>query len=1014
MKLRFEPDLAYQRAAIDAVCDLFKGQEIGRTEFTVAALPASGGPQGELFTGQPVSAQGGLALEEAGLGVGNRLNLLDDEILANLQAVQLRNALAPSEALAGMDFTVEMETGTGKTYVYLRTIFELNRRFGWTKFVIVVPSVAIREGVAKTLEMTREHFRAEYAGAPMDWFVYDSSKLGQVRDFATSATIKIMVATVGALNKLDANVFYKPNEKTGGDKPVDLVRATRPVLIIDEPQSVEGAEEGAGFRALREMNPLCRLRYSATHLKSYHRVYRLDAIDAYEQKLVKRIDVAGVEIAGAHNAPYVKLLNVKTGKGAPTATVEVDVQRKAAVQRETMTVHDGDDLAERTGRDVYRDLSIGTIEGSKGRELVQLNVPGDVRYLRPGDAFGDVDRDSVVRRMIGRTIKEHFEREKMLRPMGIKVLSLFFIDRVDHYRIHNSDGTRNLGPYGVMFEDEYRKLAVHPNYKDSLFGGAPPDPTTAHDGYFSRDKKGAVTEPELNAAGELKNAASREDAERGFQLIMREKEKLLDEKEPLRFIFSHSALREGWDNPNVFQICVLRTMGGDRERRQTVGRGLRLCVDKTGERRRDEGLNVLTVIADESYSAFAEGLQRQIEADLGIRFGTVDQDTFAAIVGADAEGNAVPLGASGSKALFAYLKAQGLIDAAGKITDALRSALKTGTLNVPPEHAAAAPAIRALLTKLAGKLEVRNADDRQTIKLNRQVYLSEEFRALWDKVKTRTTYRLTFDDEALVQDAAKRIAEMPPLARAQLRFVKSSLEIDKGGVHGMNETATPFQYVAEAVTLPDVLGELQNRTNLTRRSLARILTESGRLKDLRTNPALFIDAVTGLIARAKAAAIKDGVRYQRVGANEHYAQELFESEELQGYLKSMVAVSKAPYVAVGYDSGVERAFAEKLDANEAVKVFAKLPSWFTIPTPLGTYNPDWAVLVATDAGDRLYLVVETKGDLFADDLRAAERAKVACGKAHFQAIEDDAGQPMFRLETDADKLLQGVAAAASV
>ncbi len=347
MKFRFESDLAYQRAAIEAACDLFKGQEINRTEFTVSRAQAD-------------PAQAELALEDDGLGVGNRLQLLPEEILANLRAVQLRHALAPADALEGMNFTIEMETGTGKTYVYLRTIFELNRRFGLTKFVIVVPSVAIREGVAKTLEMTRDHFRALYAGQPMDPFVYDSGKLGQVRDFATSATIKVMVATIGALNKLDTNVFYTPHERTGGDRPVDLVRATRPVVIVDEPQSIEGGAFGKGREALAQMKPLCTLRYSATPKPPYHMIYRLDAVDAYEQKLVKRIDVAGLEISGAHNAPYLHVLDLKFSKGrAPTATVEVDVQGAGGVLRQTRVVQDGQDLAELTKRDVYRDVPSG-------------------------------------------------------------------------------------------------------------------------------------------------------------------------------------------------------------------------------------------------------------------------------------------------------------------------------------------------------------------------------------------------------------------------------------------------------------------------------------------------------------------------------------------------------------------------------------------------------------------------------------------------------------------------------
>ena len=994
MKLRFEADLDYQHDAIEAVCDLFKGQETGRTEFTVAARPRPLTAQGEMFAGQALSSpadQGELGLEESALGVGNRLTLLDDEVLANLQAVQLRNALAPGSSLKGGDFTVEMETGTGKTYVYLRTVFELNRRYGFTKFVVVVPSVAIREGVAKTWEMTREHFRPLYAGAPADLFVYDSAKLGQVRDFAASATIKIMVATIGAFNRLDANVFYQPREQTGGEKPVDLIRATRPILIVDEPQSVDGGTDGAGRRALKEMHPMCTLRYSATHADKHHMVYRLDAIDAYERKLVKRIDVAGAEITGAHNTPYVKLLGVKLAKNrAPIARVEV---RDAQGQPQTKMVFDGTDLRELSGRDVYADVTIREIRGGKGGEMIQLDVPGDVQWLRVGQAYGDVDRGGVVRQMIRRTIREHFDREKVLRPLGIKVLSLFFIDRVEHYRVYGSGGASTLGKYGLMFEEEYRALAKNPDYATLFSPGSLIDPERAHDGYFSRDKNNAVTELDFNAAGELKNARSREDAERGFKLIMREKERLLSEDEPLRFIFSHSALREGWDNPNVFQICSLREMGSPRERRQTIGRGLRLCVDSNGERRRDEGLNVLTVIADESYSAFADGLQRQIEEDLNIRFGVVAADAFAHLTypTGDEGTEWAPMGAEESAALFQHLKAEGFLDAAGKVGDSLRRELKAGGPVLPTRFEAIAAGARALLLKLAGRLDIRNADDRRPIKLRREVYLSEQFRALWDTIKAKTTYRVAFDNGALIADAARRLAEAPPVARAQLRWRKAGLAIGEAGVTTGDETSSHFITVAaETVSLPDVLGELQDRTQLTRASLARILVDSGRLSDLRLNPAAFLAQAADLIGRAKSAALVDGVRYQRIGPDCFYAQELFESEELQGYLDRMVDVDHAPMEAIPFDSStVERPFAEALDHNEAVKVFAKLPRWFTIPTPLGTYNPDWAVLVEEDGRRRLFFVVETKGSVLAEDLRPAEQAKVNCGRKHFEALAGD-------------------------
>ena len=1000
MKLQFEPDLAHQKAAIEAVTDLFKGQELGRTEFTVTRTA-------------PDAAQAELGFDESALGVGNRLTLLEDELSANLRAIQLRHALKPLETelkKGALDFTVEMETGTGKTYVYLRTLFELNRLYGFTKFVIVTPSVAIREGVAKTLEMTAEHFRALYAGAPMDWFVYDSAKLGQVRDFAASATIKIMVATIGALNKLETNVFYAPHEKTGGERPVDLVRATRPVIIIDEPQSVEGGKEGAGARALRDMGALCRLRYSATHLHKHNMIYRLDAVDAYQAKLVKRVDVAGLEIADADNAPYVRLLQVRTAKGKPpSAQIEVGLQRKSAVVREARWVFDGDDLAELTGRSVYDNVSIGTIEGGAREALLQLNLPGAPAYLRLNQAHADVDRAAVVRQMIRRTIREHFDRERALKPLGIKVLSLVFIDRVANYRVYGEGGT-TLGPYGVTFEEEYRRLAAHPDYRETLFAGRPPEPDRAHDGYFSQDRRGRVTEPEVNASGELKNASSRDDAERGFRLIMRDKEKLLDEAEPLRFIFSHSALREGWDNPNVFQICVLREMGGERERRQTIGRGLRLCVDAHGERRRDEGLNVLTVVADESYATFAEGLQADIARDLEIRFGVVARDSFAGLPLQDETGAVTPLGVERSEALYAYLREEGLVDLKGGIEDELRRRLKAGTLQLPPEYEAVGPAVRALLTKLAGRLEVGDADKRVKIGLNKRVAFGDDFRELWDRIKSRTTYRVDFDAQALVAHATDALANMPRVLRAHARFVKAEMELDAAGVRGVRETTTAFQGLTpEQLAVPDVLGELQNRTGLTRRSLARILTGSNRLDDLRANPAAFIDQAARLINRAKLDALVEGVRYRRLDARDAYAQELFGLEEINGYLARMLEVNRAVTDHIAYDSEVERQFASDLDKDESVRVFAKLPGWFKVPTPLGSYNPDWAVLVSGDGGERLYLVVETKGTVFLDELRASEAGRIRCGERHFKAIAAADGQPRFLQGTSASSLLSQIA-----
>ena len=438
MKRHFEPDLDFQLQAIDAVCDLFRGQEVCRTEFTVTSHPTGG--------------QTSLGLAEP--GVGNRLALSDDAVLRNLHAVQLRNGLPPSAALDSGDFSVEMETGTGKTYVYLRTVFELHKRYGFTKFVIVVPSVAIKEGVYKSLQLTEEHFRALYAGTPFEYFLYDSAKLGQVRNFATSPHVQIMVVTVGAINKKDVNNLYKDSEKTGGEKPIDLIRATRPILIVDEPQSVDGGLRGRGKEALAAMAPLCTLRYSATHVDRHHMVYRLDAVDAYERKLVKQVEVASATVEDAHNSPYVRVLSTSSQRGVISARVELDVETKGGVRRKAVTVQDGDDLESVTRRAVYRACRIGEIRVEKGNEFVELRVPGDERFLRTGEAWGDVAPLTVQREMIRRTIREHCDKERRLRPQGIKVLSLFFIDAMERYRGFDAGGNPVKGDYANIFEEE--------------------------------------------------------------------------------------------------------------------------------------------------------------------------------------------------------------------------------------------------------------------------------------------------------------------------------------------------------------------------------------------------------------------------------------------------------------------------------------------------------------------------------------------------------------------------------
>ena len=970
MKLHFEPNLDYQLQAIESVCELFRGQEICRTEFTV--------------TRDAADVQMRLGFAQNDLGIGNRLTLLDDELLKNLSDIQIRNGLAPADALASGDFTVEMETGTGKTYVYLRTVFELNKRFGFTKFVIVVPSIAIKEGVYKSLQITEEHFRGLYAGAPFDYFLYDSAKLGQVRNFATSAQIQIMVVTVGAINKKDVNNLYKNSEKTGDEKPIDLIRSTRPIVIVDEPQSVDGGLSGAGKAALDAMNPLCTLRYSATHADKHHMVYRLDAVDAYERRLVKQIEVASATLQDGFNKPYVHLVSVSNKRNNITAKVELDKQTATGVRRMEVPVQDGDDLEQATGRAVYADCRVGEIRVAKGDQFMELRVPGGEKYLKPGQAWGDVDALAVQREMIRRTIKEHLDKEKRLRPQGIKVLSLFFIDEVARYRKYDADGNAEKGDYARIFEEEYRRFANHPDYRN-LFQEVDLTraPEEVHNGYFSIDRKGGWT----NTAES--NQTGRDDAERAYNLIMKDKEKLLSFETPLKFIFSHSALREGWDSPNVFQICTLRDIRTERERRQTIGRGLRLCVNQDGQRLRGFEVNTLTVIATESYEDFAENLQKEIEEETGIRFGIVEPHQFAGVTVTAEDGSSAPLGIDQSKVLWEHLKEQGYIDARGKVEETLKVALKEDGLVLPDFVAPQAGQITQILRKLAGRLEIRNADERRQVRPRQAVLHSPEVRALWDRIKHTTTYRVQFDNERLVEACIVALRDAPPIPRTRLQWRKADLAIGKAGVEPTErESSAPISLNEADIELPDILTELQDRTQLTRRTIHRVLTASRRLDDFKRNPQAFIALAGEAINRCKRLAVVDGIKYQRLGDQHYYAQELFEQEELTGYLRNLLDVNKAVYEQVVYDSPtIEKPFAEDLERNEAIKLYAKLPGWFTVPTPLGTYNPDWAVLVEKDGTERLYFVVETKGSLFADALRDTEAAKITCGKAHFKALE---------------------------
>ncbi|BDD28782.1 type III restriction endonuclease subunit R [Escherichia coli] len=993
MKIQFDANLDYQRQAIESVTGVFAGQEICHTNFTVA--PLQSWEEGSLFYGT----------KEDSLGIGNRLRLLDEDIHANIRTIQLKNGLAPSETFDskdGIHLTVEMETGTGKTYVYLRTVFEMNRLYGFTKFIIVVPSIAIKEGVQKSLEITATHFKELYENVAFDYFTYDSSKLSDVRNFATSPDIQIMVINIDAFRKSftdpeqenKANIIHRAHDRMTGAKPIEFIQQTNPIVIIDEPQSVDTTDKSK--EAIASLNPMCTLRYSATHVEKHHMLYKLDSVDAYEQKLVKQIEVAGIEVKDYHNKAYIKLVSVNNKKSPISAKIEIDARLKnGSIKRKEVTVTSGADLLDTRysgGRDVYDGYIIDDIYCEQGNEYISFTSKPDI--LKLGQALGEVDPDEFKRLQIRKTIEEHLDKEMRLRPQGIKVLSLFFIDKVANYRWYDENGNPQKGKFALMFEEEYDRAIRKPKYSQ-LFEGADLDTAAqgVHNGYFAIDKKKDSSGKEMlkeSKIGKDGKAASSESDGSAYNTIMKDKEWLLSFDCKLKFIFSHSALKEGWDNPNVFQICTLNETTSVIKKRQEIGRGLRICVNQDGERVHGFAVNTLTVMANESYEQFAEQLQKEIENEEGIKFGVVEKHLFANIVVPVDDHNHEYLGAEASKQLWEHLQSEGHIDSKGKVQDSLKATLKNGTLALPEAFQPHVAQIVSVLKKVSGNLNIKNRDDKVKVSLNKAVYLSPEFQALWDRIKYKTTFRVDFDTNALIEKCAEEIKVNLQVGKARFTYRKAKTEIDRSGVHTQQVQETTRVYESRAFDLPDLITYLQNETNLTRRTIVSIINKSGRLESFKNNPQKFIEQSANIIKSQMRLFIVDGIKYQKIGDDQFYAQELFQQNELFGYLKdNMVKVEKSVFDHVVYDSDIELEFASAFERNEDIKLYAKLPGWFKIDTPLGGYNPDWAVLIEKDGKEKLYFVVETKSTLFSVERRPEENTKIKCGYAHFEALGDE-------------------------
>ena len=875
MKLTFESNLQFQLDAIQSITDLFEGQ-----------------PLEESIMEFHLNEKNALNLIN---GISNNLILSEEQVLANLQSIQQANDVAVSDALQGMNFSVEMETGTGKTYVYLRTIYELNKLYGFKKFVIVVPSVAIREGVLKNLEITHEHFQTLYDNVPLNFQVYDSTKVSTLRGFATTNNIEVMVINIDSFAK-DENIINKPNDKLNGQRPVEFIQTTQPIVIVDEPQNMETKKRVA---AIDNLNALCTLRYSATHRNLYNLTYSLNPVKAYDLGLVKQIEVDSIVEENAYNDAFVAVDSIAATKTRVTAKVSINSNEKSGVRKKTVTVKVGDDLYKLSNeREIYADGYI-VEEIDAINQCISISN-GSLLYR--GDSQGGLT-DEVQKFQIRKTIEEHLKKEKRLNKMGIKVLSLFFIDKVANYRSYDTDGNAIKGKFALWFEEVYTEYISKGAFKE--LDKFPVN--DVHNGYFSQDKKGKWKDTKETTA-----SMNSLDAADTFNLIMKDKEKLLGLDNSLRFIFSHSALREGWDNPNVFQICTLNETKSDIKKRQEIGRGLRLAVNKTGRRTYDQNINRLTVIANESYDDFAKALQEEIEDDCGVSF--------------------------------------------------------------------------------AGR--VKNKRERTPIKYRKGFEADPKFLEIWEKLKKKTSYRVNYKTDELILLATKAIIDLPDIKAPSIRSTKVQIE--------MNEEGIDTRYVGDRVEsydrlgwkIPDVLGYIQNKTELTRSTIQQIVSNSGRISDILINPQLFLDLAAQAINRVLYDLMIDGIKYQKIGGSE-YEMALFEAQELEVYLNNhsfrVTDSSKTIYDEfVPLDSGVESKFAQDCESSDQIKFYFKLPNWFKIPTPIGNYNPDWALVFEDDK--KIYFVAETKdtGTPLVDvsKLSPDEQMKIKCGKAHFNEFAD--------------------------
>lgn len=1042
MKLQFK-EQDFQLKAVKSVIDCFVGQALKTNRFTLERSRKLLEKAKNISLGVIEMGLKNQLDEEIGYR-NSAIQLLETQVLTNIKAVQQQNELLESQVIerpsgikSGYNLTIEMETGTGKTYTYIRTMYELHKHYGWSKFIVVVPSIAIREGVFKSFQVTQDHFQ-EHFGHKINPFIYNSGRPTDIETFASDSRISVMIINTQAFNAsgADARRIYQELDQFGTRKPIDLLSQTNPIIIIDEPQSV-GKQGSKSLDSMQSFNPLFTIRYSATHAKGeeYNKIYRLDALDAYNNHLVKKIQVKGINLKGSTGTTgylYLEYIKLSTN-AAPEAVIEFEKRVGDGIKRVRQNLKQGANLHELSGfLPAYQHHTISEIDGYQNKIVV------NGQEIYPGDILNDRDENAFRRIQIRETILSHLKKEKMLFDRGIKVLSLFFIDSVEKYRIYDAAGEPQLGEYAQIFEEEYYKAVndfidlFHPKYNDYLVDTQPnklhkiysPNSylgylqrdidTKVHEGYFSIDKKGKSTDPTLKRGSEDSDDIS------AYDLIMKDKERLLSFEEPIRFIFSHSALKEGWDNPNVFQICALKNAdsGSQTRRRQEVGRGMRLCVDKRGIRQdfdlvgdQVHELNKLTVIASESYESFAKGLQTEIAATLKDRPQKAEIEFFVGKILTNELGSVHRITEEDAKKLNKLLYKNDIIDDNDKITEVGRELIEQNQILLPEALEQFRDPLNKLLKSIYTGEPFKAEDESRSMEISTNSnFHKKEFQDLWNKINFKTIYEVNFNSEKLIHDS-KVFINSKLYVSTRTYEVKTG-ELQEGTKEKMKEGSLMKESERENFKLDsslytnalyDVVGEIEGRTNLTRRTIVEILKAINEEKFLllRKNPEEFIANCSKLINEVKAGLIINNIVYHKIEES-HDAKTVFTNDKSTS--RSTELLRKHIYDYLTTDSKIESEFAKALENSVEVVVYAKLPKSFYIATPMAKFSPDWAIVFDKEKVKHIYFVAETKGSDSDKDLREIEKLKIHCAGKHFESISG--GVVKFEKVSSYDKLME--------